>query len=118
MRDSGGVVLVAGASDDFDTTALSLEALQSHVQRLRSCGVTEKVLCCEGETQFINPPEQYHCMPRAYFPSETFYIYHSKLAVIVWHPMAQVILIDDALIAESLRGLFTFVWDHTLPPVL
>ena len=115
LRDTGGEVLIAGVNEALTSTVIDRETLSAHIGRLNRCGVQEKLLIQEGDTNFVGPEESYHWVPRKYFPPNSFRIYGSKFALTDWHKPQKVIIIDDARMAESMRKLFYFVWDHTKP---
>jgi len=116
LRDVGGEVLISGVDEGRSAAVVSRERMAAHIARLRECGVKERLLIKEGDTDFIGPLETYHWIPEKYFSSDSFRVYGSKLALIVWGKPQKVIIIDDARMAESVRKLFDFVWDHTKGP--
>jgi len=116
LRDTGGEVLISGVSEGRSAEIVGRERMAAHSARLRKCGATERLLIKEGDIDLIGPKETYHWIPEKYFSADSFRIYGSKVALIVWEKPQKVIIIDDARMAESVRKLFNFVWDHTEQP--
>lgn len=114
MRDKGGLVLVSGITETNCASCVGEDQLRRHIQRLESCNVLERVIVKHGDTRFIGPLETYHWMEEKYFSPDTICIYNTRIALVTWTPQ-RVIIFDDIRMANSLRCLFSFLWDFTSP---
>jgi len=117
LRDTGGEVLTYGLMEPSSTTIISVDTLKEHMARLAQHNIKERVLVKDGDTNFYGPLETYHWIDDAYFSPDPICVYGTKIALVIWNPQ-KVIVIDDDRIAESVRLLFNFVWDHTQPVTL
>lgn len=118
LRDTGGEVLISGLDEATCIRSIGQKKLEEHINRLAECNIFERLLIKEGDTHLVGPIETYHWMPKKYFSSDSFYIYGPKIALVIWDKPQKVVIINDARMAESIRKLFDFVWDHTKPPTL
>jgi len=118
LRDTGGEVLISGVDETVCIANIGRERLEFHISRLAKSNIVERMLIKEGDTNLVGPIESYHWMPKKYFSLDSFFIYGSKLALITNEKRPKAIIISDARMADSVRKLFDFVWDHTKPPKL
>lgn len=99
----------------LETDGASL--LKSHVDRLTHAGIRERILICEGDTTYLNNPDSYRWLPRDYFSrTAPIYIYGNKIAFHSGSLRRHTIIMDAKPVAEHLRRLFSFMWDHARVP--
>ena len=115
LRDTGGICLISSATETFGERYMGRKKIDEHKARLAKCGVTERLLIKEGDTNIIGPLESYRWVPEKYFSLDIYFIYGNKLAIVVREQPVIIIIINDARMAESVGKLFNFVWDHTKP---
>jgi transcriptional regulator with XRE-family HTH domain len=116
VRDCGGFVRVAGTDEGLFTQDVQKDVLEAHIARLANCGVSERLLIKEGDTNLVGPVETYRWMPEKYFSPYPFYIYGSKVALVSWEMPQKAVVVNDERFADSARKLFDFVWDRTELP--
>lgn len=111
LRDSGGEVLIAHVDEAIAVNDLSQEFLSQHIKRLKSSGITERMLVRAGDTNVVTSPNDYRAIPEEYFIPTPMFIYGEKLALMSWSPTPRAVILQDGRFAESARRLFNFVWD-------
>lgn len=94
------------------------ERVTSEIERRLKHNIRDRILICEGDTNFIEPRDHYRWMPKAYFPSTPTYIYDNKYAIFLWGPPKKVVIVENAEIADSFRRQFEAHWAAAkLPPL-
>ena len=74
-------VCITGLDEAFSVDTDGEQMLTSHIDRLARAGVRERILLCEGDTRFLNAPECYRWLPRAYFTRNApIYVYGDRIA--------------------------------------
>ncbi|MFC1771026.1 helix-turn-helix domain-containing protein [Candidatus Margulisiibacteriota bacterium] len=117
LKDYGGEVFINGI-DEKKFLESDEKAILSHIKRLAEAGITEKLLAREGDTHFIAGEEsEYRWIPENFFNPTPIYIYGPKVAMIVWGPPQQVIIIKNPSLADAYRKQFLFIWEKAkIPP--
>ncbi len=112
MRNDGGNVLIANYREPYpDTETERYQYEFVHLERYKKAGINQRIIIKEGDGNLIWPSEAYRCFPEEYFSPYPFVIYRKKLALISMSSPEKVIIIDDALFAESFSRIFEFMWD-------
>jgi hypothetical protein len=93
-----------------------MDHLTMHLKRLKAAHIHEKILCCEGDTNFLGPITAYRWVPKENFCDSPTFIYGGKVAMLIWGPPAKVTIINDVQYAESIRNLFMFSWERARIP--
>ncbi len=91
------------------------EMVSSQQIRLRSYGISPRVLICEGDTHLLpelDVEQTYRWVSRDLFTQMPYYVYHDKYAMLLWGPPIKVIIIQSALIAETYRRQFKINWQN------
>lgn len=109
-------VLVANNTEPTHLGKDITEYLKMHLERLKAAKITEKIMCREGDTNFLGPITTYRWIPEDNFCDSPTFIYGNKIAMLIWGPPAKVTIINDAQYAESIRNLFKFSWDRARIP--
>jgi transcriptional regulator with XRE-family HTH domain len=116
MRDEGGEVLVSGVDESRSTGHVGHAYVKKHIEKLLACGVHEKLLAREGDMTFVGPLASYHWIPARYHAKDSLAVYGPKIALVTWERPEKVVIVNDPRMAESVRRLFAFAWDHTKGP--
>lgn len=93
-----------------------MDYLDRHLERLKEAGIKERILCREGDTNFLGPVSAYRWVPEKYFCNCPTFIYGNKVAMLIWGPPAKVTIISNSQYAESIRNLFYHAWDTARIP--
>jgi len=109
-------VLIANNTEPMHLGEEITEYLDKHLKRLKAAKITEKIMCCEGDTNFLGPITAYRWIPKDNFCDSPTFIYGDKVAMLIWGPPAKVTIINDPQYAESIRNLFKFSWDRARIP--
>lgn len=105
-------VCIIGLDETFSVDTDGAQLLLSHIDRLKSAGVRERILVCEGDTRFLNVPESYRWMPRAYFTRNSpIYIYGDRIAIHSGSLKRRTIIIEARPLAQHMRMIFAVLWD-------
>jgi transcriptional regulator with XRE-family HTH domain len=81
------------------------------IRRLRQRNFTSRILIAEGDTLLTNSAKNYRTIPKWLFQQTPYYVYADRVAIINWGPPQFVILMQNALIAETFRRQFEFNWE-------
>ena len=109
-------ILIANNAEPTHLEKEITEYLDMHLERLKSAKITEKIMCCEGDTNFLGPITAYRWVPEDNFCDSPTFIYGDKVAMLIWGPPAKVTIINNPQYTESIRGLFKFSWDRARIP--
>lgn len=109
-------VLIANNTEPVHLGKDIVEYLEMHLKRFKAAKITEKIMCCEGDTNFLGPITAYRWVPKDNFCDSPTFIYGDKVAMLIWGPPAKVTIINDPQYAESIRNLFKFSWDRARIP--
>ncbi len=109
-------ILISGveekAYDDFDK-----DLVDGHLQRMEKLGdVKQKVICKKGDTNFTVPYAKYKWIDKEMFEGVPFYVYGNKLAMILWQPKLQIIILEYPQLVEAYRKQFMVMWKHAETP--
>lgn len=117
LKDSGGEVFISGI-DERKFLEADKEAITSHIKRLDKAGVKERLLAREGDSFFFAGSQSvYRWVPENLFNPTPIYVYGEKVAMIVWGPHQQVIIIQNPVLADAYRKQFLFIWERAkIPP--
>jgi transcriptional regulator with XRE-family HTH domain len=118
QKNSGGDVMISGveekAYDDADRALV-----ERHLERMAALGgVKQKVLCKKGDSNFTVPYAEYRWVDANLFSGTPFYVYGDKLAMLLWQPSLQVILLHYPQLVEAYRKQFLFQWQNAEIPVI
>lgn len=116
IKNSGEEILIFGLREPSIDNTETYNFVSGHISRIKSVGITERILIEEGDKNFIAPQEWYRWLPKKYFSPHTFQLFGNKLALINWGPPQQIIIIDNKLFADSYRNFFNFSWDNAISP--
>jgi transcriptional regulator with XRE-family HTH domain len=109
-------ILIANNTEPLLLGKNIVEYLDMHLKRLKAAKIHERILCCEGDTNFLGPITSYRWVPKENFCDSPTFIYAGKVAMLVWGPPAKVTIINDPQYAESIRNIFRFSWDRARIP--
>jgi len=92
------------------------EGLLQFIAELKTRGVRQKLLICEGDHTLLEGEHlEYRWIPKGHFNPTPIYVYGSKLAVLIWQPIRQALILDNELLADAYRKQFLFIWEHAVP---
>ena len=117
LKGSGGEVFISGI-DERKFLEADKKAILSHIERLAKAGITERLLAREGDSFFFAGSQSiYRWVPENLFNPTPIYVYGEKVAMIVWGPYQQVIIIQNPVLADAYRKQFLFIWERAkIPP--
>jgi len=117
LKNSGGEVFISGI-DERKFLEANKNAITAHIERLSKAGITERLLAREDDSFFFAGSQSvYRWVPENLFNPTPIYVYGEKVAMIVWGPYQQVIIIHNAVLADAYRKQFLFIWEHAkIPP--
>lgn len=110
-------VLIANNREPTDSSKDMMDYLMMHLERLKEAGITEKILSCENDYDFLGPESAYRWVPKNRFCDIPTFIYGDKIALLAWDEPSKAIIINNPYYAASIRNLFMFAWDSgKVPP--
>jgi len=86
-----------------------------HVERFYGAGLRQRVLKKTGDKNFIAPIEAYKWVSVEETVPVPLYVYGDKIAFSQLTEPKKTIIIENGLIAQSVRQLFNFAWDQAKP---
>lgn len=106
-------VLILGLDEAFSVETDGASLLQTHIARLSSAGIRERILICEGDTRYLNSPESYRWLPRAYFTRNSpIYIYGNRVAIHSGSLRRRAVILEHRAMTQHLRMLFALLWEE------
>lgn len=116
MKDKSGEVLFINA----DPSAAN-EAEINAALRIKRTGIKWRYLCVEGNTHLHYPLEEYRWLPKKYYKRNIQLIYADKVGMgceidVATNTTTKMIIIKSAVLAESNRNLFNFLWENCRRP--
>jgi transcriptional regulator with XRE-family HTH domain len=117
LRAEPGIVYVSNV-DENDFLKFGTENLNLHFERIKKLeSVKYKILIKEGDTNFVaSEYAEYKWMPKTQFGSVPFYIYGSKIGIMLLKSDATVIVMSHPAIAEAFKIQFEANWQTALTP--
>jgi len=116
IAHSNKEILIANNTEPYDLGKDVMDYLNMHLERINKAGIRERILCCEGDTNFVGPLSSYRWVPKEHFYNSPTFIFGDKVAMLIWGPPTKITLINDPQYAISLRNLFMFAWGHARIP--
>lgn len=115
LKDSGGEVLITNV-DETRTEKSEGKTLFDHLQRLKDHNITERLLSCEGDTNFIMPKNYYRWISKELFTFGTSsYIYADRYAYQIWGE-SMVILVQSKDAHDAEKRRFEDLWQRATIP--
>lgn len=116
VKEDKKEILIANNTEPLKLGKDIVSYLEMHLKRLKAAKIHERILCCEGDTNFLGPITSYRWVSKENFCDSPTFIYGGKVAMLIWGPPAKVTIINDPQYAESIRNLFKFSWDRARIP--
>jgi len=105
-------VCIIGLDETFSIDTDGAQLLTRHIERLNAVGVRERLLICEGDMRFVNTPDCYRWLPRAYFTRiAPIYVYGDRIAIYSGSLRRRTIIIEARPLAQHMRMIFALLWD-------
>ncbi|HEY8189973.1 MAG TPA: helix-turn-helix transcriptional regulator [Micavibrio sp.] len=109
MKDRGGEVLISNL-DERRSHEAHPSLLEAHLQRLKAHHITERLLCCEGDSYFIQPADFYRWLPRNVFQAGmSTFLYGNKVAMQLWQE-AMIVVVQSEAAYEAEKHRFEYLW--------
>ncbi|MCI5045062.1 MAG: helix-turn-helix domain-containing protein [Aquisalinus sp.] len=115
VKDEGGTISIFSAGEGVPTPE-ERALTEAHIRRLIACEATERLLVCEGDTDFLAPHSWYRWLKREHYDPNSIMIYGDKMALQIWGPPDSTIIIHNPLLARAQRALFDIAWDTAIIP--
>ncbi|MFH0818609.1 MAG: helix-turn-helix transcriptional regulator [Patescibacteria group bacterium] len=111
-----GEVFISGI-DESKFLKLNKKLIMAHIRRLTKAKIKERLLSRDGDINFFSGPQSiYRWVPENMFNPTPIYVYGNKLAIIVWGPPQQVVIIENFALADAYRKQFLFIWERAKVP--
>lgn len=96
------------------------ENASAHLERMTKVeGLKCKVLLKDGDTNFIaSNYAEYRWLPENLFSSVPFYVYGSKLAIILFNEEPKIIVLNNNAVTDAYKKQFMGLWDMAKKPLL
>ncbi len=105
LGPTGGEVLISGIDERVWLKNYKTE-MPFFIKRQFAFNVKPRILIAEGDTFVLVGPEVYRAVPRVVFHQVPFYVYADRFAIVNWGPPQRILLVQNALIAETFRRQF------------
>jgi transcriptional regulator with XRE-family HTH domain len=110
-------ICIFGFDEDLARDLDGQDSRQHHIARLQTAGITERILVAQGNRSFVNAPDSYRWLPTSYFnKSAPIFIAGDRVAIHFGTLKRRAITIHLRSLAQHMRQLFNFVWDHAQMP--
>ena len=111
----GDYMCVSGI-DESQFLLADPKQLLHFIAELKVRGLGQKLLCCEGDTEFLEGDHlEYRAVPKEHFNPTPIYVYGDRVAMLTWGPPQQAIIIQNSFLADAYRKQFLFIWAHATP---
>lgn len=111
-------VLVLGLDEAFAVQYDGLARVEQHYRRMKSAGITQKILTNEGTTEFLGDVSSYRLLPRERFGRTVpVYIYGDKVATYTGTLRRRTIITEDRAVADMQRAVFQSLWSDARGPL-
>ena len=107
LSPAGGEVLISGVDERIWLEKYKAE-LPSFLKRQVALNIHPRLLVAEGDHLVLGGPDVYRAVPRTLFQQVPHYVYADRFAIINWGPPQRILLVQNALIAETFRRQFEF----------
>lgn len=94
------------------------DTASEHMERMSKLeSIRYKVLIKEGDMNFVaSKYVEYRWMPSELFTSVPFYVFEDKLAIMLFDPEPNFLVLDYPAIADAYRAQFDVLWKNSLTP--
>lgn len=104
---TGGEVLMSGIDERIWLEKYKSE-LTANLKRQIALKIFNRLLVAEGENMALVNPDTYRAVPRYLFQQTPTFVYADRFAIVNWGPPQRILLVQNALIAETFRRQFEF----------
>lgn len=115
LKEQGGEVLIAGLSEAAPNETERRAFVLDHIEKLKSAGITERILLKHGDRNVLAPADWYRWLPASARIGAPFHLYGNKIAMKDLGPPQRIVVIEEAVFAATVRGLFEIVWLASSP---
>ena len=89
--------------------------LLDFIAKLKKRGNKQKLLSCEGDfTRLEGDHLEYRWLPKEFFNPTPMYVYGDKVAILIWGPPQQSVILSNSLLADAYRKQFLFMWENAM----
>jgi len=115
LKTPGGEVLITNV-DESKGLEVDKSALLEHLAKLQEHNIKERLLSCEGDTNFLMPKEYYRWISKEMFDyGTTTYIYDNKVALQLWDN-SMIMLVHSQVAFEAEKRRFEYTWKKAKIP--
>jgi len=108
--------IITSGADEKDYEDFDKALTEQHVARMTELDIVHKVLCRKGDSRFTTPYAQYRWVPSENYSGTPFYVYSDKLAIILWHPKLEIVVMQYPQLVDAYRKQFFLQWAHAEIP--
>lgn len=117
LKDTGGEILLTNV-DETRTLDIEQKYLTDYLEKLKAHNITERILSCEGDTNFLASADSYRWLPKDLFmPDVANYIYKGHVAQQVWGEELVIIIPSDVAYRDEVKR-FEYLWKNARIPDL
>jgi len=110
LQSPGDFICISGI-DERQYLKADRPGIMRFIENLKSRGFGQKLLCCEGNsTRLLGEHLEYRYLPKENFSAVPIYVYRNKVALLLWGPPRQVIILENSALAETFHKQFMFMW--------
>jgi hypothetical protein len=92
------------------------DELPQFLDAIKTRGLRQKLLICEGDrTRLKGEHLEYRWIPKEHFNPTPIYVYGGKVAILIWGPPRQAVILENEFLADAYRKQFLFIWQHAKP---
>ena len=114
----GDCMYISGIDERQYLTA-DKRGIEKFIRDIKKAGLSQKLLSCEGYTTHLEGDHiEYRWIRKQYFQPSPIYAYGDKVASLVWEPIQQSIILQNAQMADAYRRQFMFMWDNAIMPTI
>lgn len=104
---TGGEILMSGIKESIWLERYKPE-LTEWLNKIFALNIRTRLLIAEGDHEVLISPDAYRSVPTYLFQQNPYFIYGDRFALISWGPPQRIMLIKNAVVADTFRRQFEF----------
>jgi transcriptional regulator with XRE-family HTH domain len=81
------------------------------MEKYEKAGISGRILNLKGDRNFADPTSEYRWVGKEKFLDISYYVYADKYAMLIWEPVPRVLVIQNAVVAQTYQQQFNRHWD-------
>lgn len=107
------ILRISGADEHKFIRNYDLNLLMKYIEIREKHGIKQRLLLCEGDTNFVVANRQvYRWAPSGFFVEAPTFVYQDKVAALLWGVKTQIVIIQNSAYAEARAREYDVIWER------